>query len=225
MQDWVDKTKTYFIGGIASDERLFKYQLMHIPNSVYLPFPKHHSKDTMETYAQKFIPMIDTSSPFNIVANSMGGIIAMELIKHVHPEKVILVSSVKSRTEMPFILKQMKVTHLHKLLPGSGFISAIQFGSIFKKEITEYPGLRHIVVSMAKNNDPSFLYWCVNTIVKWKGSDDYRKDIIHIHGTADTMFPYNRIKNAIPVEKGSHAMMLSKHKEVTRLLLEHLNAV
>ncbi|MDB5227375.1 MAG: alpha/beta hydrolase [Bacteroidota bacterium] len=214
--------KTYFIGGIASDERLFKYQLVHIPNSTYLPFPKHDQHDTMETYAKKFIPLIDTSQPFHIVANSMGGIMTMELIKHIHPQKVVLVSSVKNRKEMPFILKQMKITHLHKLLPGAGFIGFIQFGSLFKKEITRIPGLRETVVSMAKNNDRDFLYWCVNAIVKWKGDIDHRKDIIHIHGTKDDMFPYRNIRNAIPVKDGTHAMLLNKHVEVTSLLKENL---
>ena len=47
------------------------------------PFQKHDRHDTMETYAQKFIPFIDTTKPFNIVANSMGGIMTMELIKHI----------------------------------------------------------------------------------------------------------------------------------------------
>ncbi|MEZ5025687.1 MAG: hypothetical protein R2739_03825, partial [Chitinophagales bacterium] len=71
----------YFIGGIASDERLFKYQMVAVENAVYLPFPKHDKKDTIETYAKKFIPLIDTTKPFNIISNSMGGIMTMELIK------------------------------------------------------------------------------------------------------------------------------------------------
>lgn len=218
----MENNTTYFIGGIASDERLFKFQMVAVENAVYLPFPKHSKNDTMETYAQKFIPLIDTSKPFNIVANSMGGIMTMELIKHVHPEKVVLISSVKSRKEMPFILKQMKFTNMHKLLPGKGFIGAIQFGSLFKREVLKEPAMRNLAVSMAKNNKPSFLYWCVNAIVKWNGKDDYRNDIIHIHGTNDEMFPYRNIKNAITVKGGSHTMILNKHKEVTKLLVESL---
>ena len=224
MQKKINSTgiKTYFIGGIASDERIFKHQMVHIPNAVYLPFPRHHQHDTMETYAAKFASMIDTTEPFNIVGNSMGGIMTMELIKHVHPEKVVLISSVKSRKEMPFILKQMKVTHMHKFLPGRGFIGFIQFGSLFKREITQIPGLRNLAVSMAKNNHPGFLYWCVNAIVKWNGKEDYRKDIIHFHGTADEMFPYRNIRNAIPVKEGTHSMLLIKHEEINKLLLESL---
>ncbi len=214
---------TYFIGGIASDARIFRHQLVAVENSVYLPFPKHDKNDTMETYVQKFIPLIDTKRPFNIVGNSMGGIMTMELIKHVQPQKVILISSIKCRKEMPFILKQMRYTHLHKLLPGGGFIRSIQFGSLFKREVLQQPGMRHLAVSMAKNNSPSFLYWCVNAIVKWKGTDDYRSDIIHIHGTKDEMFAYSRIKNAIPIQGGSHQMMLTKPEEVNGILLQHLN--
>lgn len=216
--------KTYFIGGIASDERIFKHQLTQVAGAVYLPFPRHHPKDTMASYAEKFIPLIDTSEPFNLVGNSMGGIITMELLKHIQPQKVVLISSVKSRKEMPFILKQLKVTHLHKLLPGKGFIGSIRLGSAFRREVTQIPGLRNMVVSMARNNDPAFLYWCVNAIVKWEGKETQRKDIIHIHGTRDEMFPYRNIRNAIPVSGGSHIILLSRHKEVNQLLLENLSA-
>jgi pimeloyl-ACP methyl ester carboxylesterase len=213
---------TYFIGGIASDERIFKHQMVAIENAVYLPFPRHDKHDTMDTYVKKFIPLIDTTQPFNLVGNSMGGIMVMELIKHIHPEKVVLISSVKSRKEMPFILTHLKYTNAHKLLPGKGFIGFIQFGSLFKNEILKVPGMRRLAVSMAKNNDPGFLYWCVNAIVKWKGKEDYRKDIIHIHGTKDEMFPYRNIKNAIPVKGGAHSMLLIQHEEVNRLLAESL---
>ena len=213
----------YFISGIASDYRAFLPQYEAIENAVYLPFPRHESKDTMNSYAQKFVPLINQNEPFNIIAHSMGGIITMELIKYVTPQKIILLSTVKSRDEMPAKLTHMKYTNAHKLLPGRGFIGFIQLGSLFKREVLKVPGMRRLAVSMAKSNDPSFLYWCVDAIIKWKGKEDYRKDIIHIHGTKDEMFPYRNISNAIPVEGGSHSMLLIQHKEVNHLLAENLN--
>jgi hypothetical protein len=103
-----------------------------------------------------------------------------------------------------------------------GFIGALQFGSLFKREVLREPAMRNLAVSMAKNNHPSFLYWCVNAIVKWNGIEDYRKDIIHIDGTKDEMFPFNKIKNAIAVKGGKHTMILNRHHEVTQLLLDSL---
>jgi triacylglycerol esterase/lipase EstA (alpha/beta hydrolase family) len=213
----------YFISGIASDEWAFSHQYKAIANAVYLPFPKHEKKDTMATYAQKFIPLIDTQKPFNIIAHSMGGIITMELIKHIYPEKIILLSTVKSRAEMPFKLTHLKFTNAHKLLPGQGFVKSIEFGTLFMNRIKNVPGLRAAVIKMAKANDPSFLYWAVNAIVKWNGTDDYRKDIIHIHGTKDEMFPYKNIKDAIPVFNGTHEMNILKADEVNAIINYYLN--
>lgn len=194
-----------------------------IPGSVYLPFPQHEPGDTMESYALKFIPLIDVSRPFHIVANSMGGMMTMELVKHIQPEKIILVSSVKCRQEMPWRLRQLKYSNLHRLLPGKGFQAGVQYGSYFLDEIRKVPGLRETVVQMAWNNAPAFLSWCVNAIVNWQGKEDYREDIIHIHGTRDTMFPIKNIHNTIPVAGGTHNMLLTRKEEVTELLLHYLS--
>lgn len=218
----METVRNYLISGIATDERAFQYQYEHIPNCVYLPFPRHDKRDTMATYAQRFVPMIDTAEPFNIIGHSMGGIITMELIKQVQPRKVILLSTIKSREEMPVSLKQLSITHFHKLLPGQGFIHSIRVGSKFKSELKKVDGLRDLAVSMAEANDPGFLYWAVDAIVKWKGGNDYRDDIIHIHGTRDEMFPYERIKNAIPVFGGTHIMYMSRAEEINRLILYYL---
>ncbi len=122
-------TTTYLIGGIATDVLLYKHQLNHIPNSIYLPFPKHDAGDIMESYVLKFIPSIDQTKPFNLVGCSMGGIMVMELLNHIHPERVILISSVKCRNEIPLRLRQLKYTHLHKLLSGKAFIKSTVIGS------------------------------------------------------------------------------------------------
>lgn len=213
---------TYFIGGIATDRQLYKHQLEHIPDGVYLSFPQHDADDTMETYVQKFIPLIDTSRPFNLVGLSMGGIMTMALLNHIHPEKVVLISSVKCRSEMPWHLRQLKYSKLHKLFPGSMFIKSIVLGTRFIKEVNTTPHLREQVISMAKNNKPDFLYWCVNAIVNWEGNSNYRNDIIHIHGTKDEMFPIKNLKNVIPVEKGTHNMLLSNPSYFTDFLLNVL---
>ena len=214
---------TYLIGGIATDIQLYEHQLKHIPNSIYLPFPEQESGDTMESYVLKFIASIDQTKPFNLIGCSMGGIMVMELLNHIHPEKVILISSVKSRSEMPLRLRQLKYTHLHKLLSGKAFIKSTVIGSRFLKDINATPGLREKVISMAKNNTPEFLEWCVHAIVHWKGAAPLRNDIIHLHGDKDTMFPIKNIKNPIVVKGGTHNMLLAKPMEITNLILKYLS--
>ncbi|WP_118973495.1 alpha/beta fold hydrolase [Taibaiella koreensis] len=213
---------TYFIGGIATDERFYAYPLSQIPDAVYLPFPAHTAGESMAAYCLKFLPLINSKAPFNLVGNSMGGIMVMELLKHVQPEKVILISSVKCRSEMPWRLRQLRRSKLHRLLPGRGFIAGTRYGGLLLPELRRDPAVRRLTISMARHNDPAFLYWCVNAIVNWQGGDDYRRDIIHIHGTRDSMFPYRNLSQAIPVEGGTHLMQLTRKEELTRLLLQYL---
>lgn len=209
----------YLIAGFGANEKIFKHVTEVIPNCQYLPFPIPNAKDTMASYAEKFIPLIDYTHPFNIIGNSMGGIITMEIIKHITPEKTILISSVKNRKEMPFKLKYLKYTHLHKIVSGGLVQHSIKFGSKFKKEIDKE--LRLTVIEMAYSNSPKFLYWAMNAIIKWNGNS-IRNDIFHIHGTKDELFPFRRIQHAIPIEGGSHAMMLTTPEKVIPALKEVL---
>lgn len=213
---------TYCIGGIATDHTLFDPLLLQLPGAVYLPFPQHSPDDTMEHYALRFLPLIDTTAPFHIIANSMGGIITMELLRYIQPEKVILISSVKCRKEMPWRLRQLKYTRLHRLLSGRSFQAAIRYGSRFVAELNRTPGLRDTVIRMAEHNKPQFLSWCVNAIVNWQGKEDYREDIIHIHGTRDAMFPFKLLSGAIPVAGGTHNMQLCRSAEIVALLRQYL---
>lgn len=212
----------YFIGGVATDHRLFSHQLTHIPGAIYLPFPVPDEGDTMADYVLKFLPLIDATKPFKLVAHSMGGIMAVELLKHIKPERVVLLSTVKCRDEMPWRLRQLKHSRLHKLLSGRGFVAGVKFGSLFLPEINKVPQLRKLVIEMTLNNTPAFLTWCVNAIVNWEGKKDYSSDIVHIHGTRDAMFPIKNIRNAIKVEGGTHNMLLSNPEDVTQMLLKYL---
>ncbi len=215
-------TRTYFIGGFATDIRLYRDQLDHIPGTVYLPFPHPDPDDSLETYALKFLPLIDQAAAFNLVGQSMGGVIVMELIRHIHPEKMIIISSVKSREEMPGWFNFLRTTRLYRLAPGPVIVAAIRFGSLFMPELARDKGLRRLCLDMTHENGPAFLQWCAGAIINWRGRPATRQDIIHIHGTKDTMFPFRYVKNTLPVAEGSHLMLLNKAAEITRILREQL---
>lgn len=213
--------RTYFIGGYGTDERLFRHQLEHMPYAVYLPFPRPAPADSMESYVLRFLPLINQAEPFNLVGQSMGGLMVMELIRHIHPEKIILISSVKSRSEMPGWFNLLRATRLYRLAPGPVILAAIRLGT-FCMPAFRRGGLRRLCVDMAAANGGAFLQWCTGAIMHWKGDAPQRKDIIHIHGTKDTMFPFKYLKNVLPVEKGSHLMILDKAATLTALLQAQL---
>jgi surfactin synthase thioesterase subunit len=87
----------YFIPGLGADYRL--YNNINLPGveSIYISWPEPNDCTTLKEYTELLLPMIDTSKPFVIWGTSMGGMVAIELCKHVKPQKLILISTVKTR--------------------------------------------------------------------------------------------------------------------------------
>ena len=48
------------------------------------------------------------------------------------------------------------------------------------------------------------------------------QNITHIHGTNDHVFPIKNIKNCIEIEDGTHSMIITKAKKLSKIIHETL---
>lgn len=213
--------KIYLIPGLGADGRMYIPQLKVLKNAVILEHMKPERGETLKHYAQRLCDKVNTSEPFILIGTSLGGILAMEMSRIIHPDKVILISSVKHRGELPGWMRAMKHLRLHRLLTGERFVSFsnANIQRLITKRDTE---VARLLVDMHASADPDFVYWAINEVVNWGGKDDYRKDVIHIHGTKDQLFPHRHIKNAIHVKGGSHVMGMTQSHDVNQALLRAL---
>ena len=69
--------------------------------------------------------------------------------------------------------------------------------------------------------DATYLKWSIKKILFWD-QDKSISNIIHIHGTKDFIFPIESIENCISIEKGSHAMILTKAQKINKILSQEL---
>ena len=210
--------KIYLIPGLGADGRMYTPQLKVLRNAVVLEHQRPLQGETLAEYARRLSGKIDTSEPFILVGTSLGGMISVEMAKLVNADKVILISSVKHRGEMPRWIRAMKHLRLHKLLSGANFIrfSNANVQRLITKRDT---AVAKLLVDMHNSADPEFVSWAINAVVNWKGTKDYRDDIIHIHGTRDQLFPHRNIEKFIPVKGGSHVMGLTQAQDVNKALL------
>jgi hypothetical protein len=122
-------------------------------------------------------------------------------------KKVIIISSVKSRHELPLMMQLSKKTKAYKYLPLNWIddfesLVVFVFGPMIKKRISLYR-------KYLSFRDENYLKWAIHQIVNWEQNKP-DKNTIHIHGTHDLVFPSIYIKNAIFVNEGNHAMILRK---------------
>lgn len=207
------------IPGLAADRRMYAPQLRVFPDATVLEHLPAQKGETITEYAKRFVPRIDTSTPFVLVGSSLGGIVSIELSRFIQPKKIILLASVKNRNEMPRFIRSMKYLKLHKPIKGNLYKRALRLlvKRLSSRGEAEMAG---VITEMMMDTPPEFFEWAIDAVINWQPPQEYGSNIIHIHGTRDTLFPYKRISNAIPVKNGSHILNLTMSNEVNRILKE-----
>lgn len=200
---------------------MYAPQLKVLPHAIVLEHLAPVTNENMTQYAMRMAQSIDTSLPFSLVGTSLGGIVAMELSRILKPERVVLLATVKNRSEMPGLIRAMSLLNLHRLISGSQFKN---FNQLLVKRLDSRGDSPAAAVISQMTNDASaeFIDWAVNAIVNWYPPETYPSDIVHIHGTKDQLFPIHKIKNAIPIQNGSHVMNMTMSYEVNKALLSAL---
>ncbi len=200
----------YLVSGLGADKRVFQKMDLDAYNTVFIDWISPETSESIEAYAKRLTAQITQPKPV-IIGLSFGGIMAVEIAKIIDTEKVILIASAKVYSEIPFFFRLAGFFKLHILLPLSllkspNAITNWFFGahSTFEKAL-----LKQILI----DTDPIFLKWAIDKIVSWKNHTN-PDNTIHIHGTADKIFPLAFAKPDIQINNGGHFMTLDKYQEI-----------
>lgn len=212
---------TYLIPGLGGDKRMYEAQLKRYPNTRVIEFIEPFKNETIESYTRRLSSEIDTSEPFQLLGVSLGGIMCVEIAKFLNPERVILISSVKSRRELPLWIRFFKFFPVQKIIPGAMylwmFLILVRIKSLTLRRNFITARLR----DMARDADRGFVYWAVHRVVTWRNME-VPKNVVHIHGRKDYLFPLYRCKVDHTIEKGTHAMILTHAREINDILKQYL---
>jgi len=208
----------YLFSGIGADERVFQYLDFSGYQTTFITWLPNENKESIENYTKRLADQIKTNNPI-FVGLSFGGIVAIEMAKFIKTEKIILIASVKTFDELPLAYRRFSSLQLHKLLPNwilvrSNFMINWLFGTESKSD-------RKLLADILHDTDPVFVKWAIGKISSWKNTV-LHKDLIHIHGTADKLFPFRFVKCDLPVEGGGHFMTVNKSTQLTNLIRQAL---
>jgi len=211
----------YLISGLGADERVFSRINFEKQNTVFLPWIVPHEQETLHDYLARFSAGINRNDEIILFGVSFGGIVAIELSKLLPVKKIIVVSSVKTVDEFSLLLKFPRFTRLNKLFPASGlkkhfrFLAHYFFGCRTEEE-------RKGLDDMAAQSDPRIINWSVEMMLNWQNRT-VPGNLFHIHGTKDRIFPFRYLHGAIPVEGGTHFMIVNRAEEVSAIIQDILS--
>lgn len=215
------KIPVYFVPGLAANPRIFDY--ITLPDSyekVLIEWLTPIDTDeTIEDYAKRMAMQVKNPDGI-LIGVSFGGVMVQEMKAFLNPKKVIIISSIKSRQEMPRRMYFSQKTNAHKIIPNITHDDIEKFEKYIitdwgKKKLELYKNFFNV-------RDKKYLPWSFHTIMNWNRTDP-DPEIIHIHGTSDGVFPYKYIKNCIEIPKGTHIMILNKAKQINKILERILN--
>ncbi len=201
----------YFMPGMAANPSIFEHiklsEEKYLTHLLEWQLPET-SQESLSAYAKRMTAHIKHDKPI-LIGVSFGGILVQEMAKHIQVEKLIIISSIKSKYEMPRRLKLSRKLKLYKVIPMRVFedvdkLAKYAFGETVKSRIDLYK--RYLSMS-----DRRYLNWAVREMVCWDQTTP-PDDIIHIHGDADRIFPCQYIKKHTTIKGGSHIMILTKFK-------------
>ncbi|MBC9795992.1 alpha/beta hydrolase [Sinomicrobium weinanense] len=204
------KISVYFMPGMAASPLIFEH--IRLPEDRFemhfLEWVPAHKNETLKEYAGRMCEKIDRPAPV-LVGVSFGGILVQEMAAYIRPAKVIIISSVKCKKELPAKMLFARYTGMHKLLP-TGLVNNVEllakyaFGEAVVKRLELYK--RYLTVP-----DREYMDWAINAVVRWD-QEEAIPGIVHIHGEKDPVFPIARIKNCIRIKQGTHIMIINRYK-------------
>ncbi len=204
------KISVYFMPGLAASSLIF--ERIDLPKEHFevhlLEWGLPMGAESLKEYAQRMAEKVTAPNPV-LVGVSFGGILVQEMASFLNPQKVIIISSVKTNAEFPRRMKIAKTTKAYKLIPTSIFANVEKLVSFsFGKSMTQRLKLYQKYLSV---RDVRYLDWAIESILLWDRTQTDDR-VIHIHGDADEVFPIKYITNCIVVKRGTHVMILSKYK-------------
>ncbi|MES0491472.1 MAG: alpha/beta hydrolase [Leptospirales bacterium] len=214
--------KIYLLSALGTDGRVFdNYNFKGHP-VIPIDYIEPEKNESIDSYVEKLADQIDMFQPAILIGVSFGGILALALSKRVRAEQVLLISTVKSRKELPRCARILGGLKIMRLFPPAFFTR-------YNRVVKYFFGIEGnedaaVLKQFLKDASPEMVKWGINRILELPpsfnsnaNSDDAEnisENTIHIHGVEDRIFSIKKIDDCHEIEGGGHFMIWNNYPEI-----------
>lgn len=210
-------TPIVLVPGMAADASMFEPQASAVGGLVVADWIEPRARETLGEYAKRLAESVDASPDCLLGGASFGGIVALEMARHLRPRGVVLIGSVRSPDELPRWLRSLRWTApLTRWAP----IRLVQWlATPF-----EFDWLRRrnpLLATIARlfcEADPGMLHWSLRELFRWRDAPTVDCPVWRIHGEGDPMFPPSGHDIDHIIAGGGHVISLSHADDVNIFL-------
>lgn len=216
----MEKPICYIFSGLGADERVFDLIDFGHFSPIFIPWEKVELDQSLESYVKQLSKNIQTPNPI-LIGISFGGMIAQEMSDLFENCPVLIISSVKTRIQLPVFMRAGGRVSLHKLIPiklvlKNKWMNHWLFGTKTEHE-------KKVLDQILEDSDPVFTKWAIHQITAWKRRVEIPAKVIHIHGDQDRIFGIGNLNPDYIIPGGTHFMTVSKYEKVSKVIQEALS--
>ena len=215
----IARPRIIFFPGLGTDERLLQPQRA-LPLDLDVPrwLEPLSERESLAGYAKRFAQTLDTSTPFYLGGISFGGMIALEVARHVNAQRVFLLSSCTSRHGIPhgyrlagdLLLPYLVNAILNPLKALPCYVRSFGPSHLL-------PGNK-LVQEMVRDCTPELFRWSVAALLQWDGHNEPIAPVIHIKGDRDIVLPHYLCQPTHVVRGAGHLMNLTHARQVNEII-------
>ncbi len=207
--------RVYFISGLGADKTVFQLLKLQYCEPVFIDWITPFKHESLPQYALRLKKEHNIEDDAVIIGLSFGGMLATELAKAFPQTKVIILSSSKTKHEIPASYKAGIYLPMYKWLPN-GLQRYFMYSYEKMFGVTSIKG-KEIYRALIKNANISFNNWAIGALLHWKNTT-VPTNLVHIHGTNDKILYYKNVHADITVPNGCHLMVMEQAEEISVIL-------
>jgi pimeloyl-ACP methyl ester carboxylesterase len=213
-----EQKTVYLFSGLGADSSIFMNLELPGYHKVYINWIPALPKESIRQYAGRIKSQITVENP-DIIGLSFGGIVAVEVSKLVKIDKMVLISSVRTKSELNRFQFFFMKLGLYRIIPGpliqrANFLTYQYFGARSPKD-------KKTLMKLLEHTDVSFFRWALKSIAYWDNKVVPERTI-QIHGTADRVITGRLVHPDYRVKGGGHLMVFNKADTISKIIMKYL---
>jgi pimeloyl-ACP methyl ester carboxylesterase len=213
-----EQKTVYLFSGLGADSSIFMNLELPGRHKVYINWIPALPNESVRQYASRIKSQITVENP-NIIGLSFGGIVAVEVAKQIKVDKMVLISSVRTKRELNRVQFFFMKLGLYRIIPGSlikrtNFLTYQYFGARSPKD-------KKTLTKLLEHTDVSFFRWALKSIAYWDNKAVPERTI-QIHGTADRVITGRRVHPDYRIKGGGHLMVFNKADTISKIITNYL---
>lgn len=211
MKNKASKTHVYCMPGMCAKPTIFKN--LKLPEEQFkihwLDWIMPKKDESLESYARRLCEDIHHTD-IVLIGVSLGGVVIQEMQKFVSVKKLVLVSTVKSKYELPTYMKLTRKSGLYRILPAGSLrhFKKMENWPIFSKAFRKRLKVYNQYLGM---DDAQYVRWAIRKILFWDRKEPL-PGLIQIQGDEDRVFPIKYIEDCHVVEGATHLLIINRFK-------------